>query len=86
MDATQFRELLGQFTKSQEELIKRLDDKQKATTPTTGTEERKTQLTFPPFEHFDESKESFKTYRKRFENYLVMKGVMEEKLYAGKCY
>lgn len=79
MEATQFAELLAQFTKSQEELLKRLDDKQKTTTPTRGTGEPKIQAIFPPFEHFDENKESFKIYRKRFENYLVMKGVIEEK-------
>ena len=36
----------------------------------------------PPLEHFDHKKEKFKYCRQRFENYLTLKNIFEDK---SKC-
>ena len=38
----------------------------------------------PPFENFNSSKENFKMYKARFENYLTMKGVFENKTLSSQ--
>src|SRR3978361_1929643 len=78
MDADQFAALLTTFRTEQHTLID-------AVTPQPPPRIQgipqpvNTSAFLPPFENFNASKENFKIYKARFENYLTMKGVFADK-------
>ncbi|XP_046812161.1 uncharacterized protein LOC124421282 [Lucilia cuprina] len=81
MDSNQFQQLLEVFTKNQRDLLQQLSTN--ATFQQTSQRQQQNvpplHAMIPPFENFDASKENFKLYRQRFENYLNMKGVLNDK-------
>ncbi|UYV78273.1 K02A2.6-like [Cordylochernes scorpioides] len=71
------------MNRNQQQLINTLLSK--TTQPRDGTDIKENQLTpvnishAPPFENFDPNKEIFKYYRQRFENYIKMKDIYQDK-------
>ena len=78
MDETQFAKLLEAFQRSQIELVHQLLQSK------PGGSTHQSSILIPPFENFNSSRENFKMYRQRFENYLTMKGVFEDKMLCSQ--
>ncbi|XP_058984042.1 uncharacterized protein LOC101895609 isoform X2 [Musca domestica] len=78
MDQAQFQQLLEVFTSSQQALLNQIAE-QSRTQPPRQQQQNVQQLVIPPFEHFDSSKENFKLYMQRFENYLIMRDAIKDK-------
>ncbi|XP_073822160.1 uncharacterized protein [Musca autumnalis] len=79
MDETQFARLLETFSKAQSELLQKITQTQSSQLQQQQLSAQPIQVLLPPFESFDDKKESFRLYRQRFENYLTMKGVFNNK-------
>lgn len=81
MDPDQFKQWLEVFAKSQELLIQSINSGSRVSTSSTSSSGPASiaSALIPNFENFVQSKESFKMYRQRFENYLTMKGVFQDK-------
>lgn len=81
MNADQFQQLLDIFNKTQSELLKQLAERQTAFHPHPVQQQNAPplQIIIPPFEQYDATKENFKFYMQRFENYLSMRGVLTDK-------
>ncbi|XP_036346138.1 uncharacterized protein K02A2.6-like [Rhagoletis pomonella] len=78
MDATQFSQMLEAFNKAQQNLLRLISTNTNNQQQQQGSQPF--QMLLPPFEHFDATKENFRLYRQRFENYLTMKGVFTNKV------
>lgn len=80
MDNDQFKQLLEVFTISQRELLRQVNANSSIQQAQQQQQQQQNQpplqVQLPPFENFDESKENFKLYIQRFENYLKMKGAL----------
>lgn len=83
MDAVQFAQMLNAFNTAQQNLLRQISENSNNHQQQQSGQPLQTLL--PPFEHFDATKENFKLYRQRFENYLTMKGVFQIKYFAIKC-
>ncbi|GBN02151.1 hypothetical protein AVEN_132507-1 [Araneus ventricosus] len=82
MDAEQFKALIDAMNQNQQLLIERLLSKDKPE-PTVSKETPVITIShIPPFESYEPKKEKFKYYMQRFENYLLMKDVFQDK---DKC-
>ncbi|GBN82633.1 hypothetical protein AVEN_102646-1 [Araneus ventricosus] len=82
MDAEQFKALIDAMTQNQQLLIERLLSKDKPE-PTAVKETPVITIShIPPFESYEPKKEKFKYFMQRFENYLMMKDVFQDK---DKC-
>ncbi|XP_073832659.1 uncharacterized protein [Musca autumnalis] len=80
MDAAQFEQLLQVFNRSQQELLNRIaESSSNAQTRQQQQSVQQIHTIIPPFEHFDSTKESFKLYMQRFENYLLMRDALKDK-------
>lgn len=83
MDSRQFAE----FMEVQKSLLERIVNQQGGSSESSNdTAARVTVNTtlLPNFECFDSKKESFRNYKSRFENYLDMKNIKNEKEYSAK--
>jgi len=82
MDDRQFKE----FMHFQQQMLTQLLEQKADVNQTTNSTSSITVNTalLPNFENFDSSKESFRDYKARFENYLEMKNVMRNKEYCAK--
>lgn len=69
MDADQFKQLLTVFQESQKQLIQQLVPQSQAILNPVSTP-ASVNYQVPPFENYDSSKEKFKSYLLRFENYV----------------
>lgn len=77
MDPNQFKQFLEVMQTNQRTLIKELVNQLK---PTAEGETQVIKVSHvPPFESFDPSKEKFNYYKQRFENYLSMKEIQDDK-------
>ncbi|GBM87412.1 Uncharacterized protein K02A2.6 [Araneus ventricosus] len=82
MDAEQFKALIDAMNQNQQLLIERLLSKDKPE-PTVSKETPVLTIShIPPFESYEPKKEKFKYYMQRFQNYLMMKDVFQDK---DKC-
>lgn len=90
MDADQFAQFLNQFTRSQNELVQQVTE-QLRNLPIPNPEASNFQVapnqtpapvsftSLAPFENFDSRKEKYSCYIERFENFLAMKGITDDK-------
>ncbi|GBO08178.1 hypothetical protein AVEN_93114-1 [Araneus ventricosus] len=82
MDVEQFEALIDAMNQNKQLLIERLLSKDKPE-PTAVKETPVITIShIPPFESYEPKKEKFKYYMQRFENYLMMKDVFQDK---DKC-
>lgn len=78
MNANQFAQLLASFNQCQQNLVTQLTQKfQQHQGKLAGSNAVLSNIL--TFENFDQKKEKIKCYLERFENYLAMKNVTEEK-------
>ena len=90
MDPEQFKAFMDLMNKNQTLLIEQLLSAKKPDTESTENDNDANSLKnpvinishIPPFENFDPKKEKFKYYRQRFENYLTLKNIFEDR---SKC-
>ncbi|GBN15276.1 hypothetical protein AVEN_114131-1 [Araneus ventricosus] len=79
MDAEQLKALIDAMNKNQQLHIQRLLSEDKPELTVSKETPVKTISHIPPFESYEPKKEKFKYYMKRFENYLMMKDVFQDK-------
>lgn len=79
MNADQFKQLLDVFNKNQRDLLNQIAENSLQQSQQQTQNASPLQVGIPPFENFDSSKENFKLYVQRFENYLAMRGVLANK-------
>ncbi|GBN29581.1 hypothetical protein AVEN_119820-1 [Araneus ventricosus] len=82
MDEEQFKALIDAMNQNQQLLIERLLSKDKPELTVSKETPVITISHIPPFESYEPKKEKFKYYMQRFENYLMMKDVFQDK---DKC-
>lgn len=87
MDATQF----AQFMKLQKDGLEAMIQKQQLLIEsiqqrpnTDKISTAKSEILLPTFDSFDPKKETFRNYRQRFENYIVLKKIVDNKDYCAK--
>lgn len=90
MDEDQFK----MFLASQQQFFKELLEKtsintsqhppQQGSQSTTGQNQTVNAALLPNFENFDSKRESFRNYKQRFENYITMKNISQNKEYCAK--
>lgn len=76
-------ETLRTMQQSQLQIVQQLSQKP-GTQSTSGNAASSGTLFLPSFDNFDSSKENFKQYPRRFENYLQMKNLASDKKMSGQ--